>query len=173
MTDSYVRIGFTQKAHGAQGEIKISVNENYLEDLVHSEVVFIPVQGKPLPFFVEGLRETNAILLKLEGIDSPADATAVSSKELLLRKQDVQTGSAAGSSSGLKYSYCEGFTCFDQKFGEIGMIAEVLEFPQQEMAVVQFQGNNIYIPLNEEFIQEIDKSSKLIKLSLPEGLLDI
>lgn len=173
MTEQYIRIGFTKKTHGARGEVKITVDYEFLEDLLNSEVVFIPIKGKPLPFFIEEIRETNAILLKVEGIDSPKGAIEIASKDLMLRKQDITASSTMKKISGMQYAFLTGYRLKDIQYGEIGTILEVLEFPQQEMAVVNYLEKEIYIPLNDSFIQEINESKKEILISLPEGLLDI
>ena len=64
MADKLIGVGFTKKAHGAQGELKITLKDEYFDDFVNADVVFINVQGKPLPFFIESLREAGDILLK-------------------------------------------------------------------------------------------------------------
>lgn len=61
----------------------------------------------------------------------------------------------------------------DQNAGEIGHITEVLEMPQQEMAAVQYQGREVLIPLNEQFIIEVDHATQKVLMDLPEGLLNL
>jgi hypothetical protein len=57
--------------------------------------------------------------------------------------------------------------------GEIAMIEEVASFPQQEMAYVMYQDRTILIPLNDEFILDVDKENKKVTMSLPNGILSL
>ena len=67
----------------------------------------------------------------------------------------------------------QGFLLVDKELGEIGVIEEVLELPQQEMAVVKKEGKEVMIPLNDTFVKGIDRTKKRIDVELPEGLLDL
>ncbi|MEM6699798.1 MAG: hypothetical protein AAF599_15455 [Bacteroidota bacterium] len=55
----------------------------------------------------------------------------------------------------------------------IGVIEEVIEMPQQEMAVINYKDKEVLIPMNEDFILEILEEEKILKVELPEGLLDL
>ena len=41
------------------------------------------------------------------------------------------------------------------------------------MAIVQYQGKEILLPLNTHLIELIEEDSKTIVVNLPEGLLDL
>ena len=43
----------------------------------------------------------------------------------------------------------------------------------QPLFVIDSSGNEILIPIHDDFIKELDRKSKRIFLDLPEGLLDI
>ena len=75
--------------------------------------------------------------------------------------------------SNLLFGYLAGFTIVDLELGELGRIIEVIEFPQQEMAVISHNKNEIFIPINENLIEKIDKEKQYIYMNLPEGILDI
>lgn len=172
--EKYVSIGNTKKAHGARGEVKVAVKDHYLEDFAAAEVVFIPVQGKPVPFFVEEIREAAAdLLLKLEDVNSPADVLSITSKEIFLREQDVLAESEEAEVSTLSFAKFTGYQLIDAERGLVGEIKEVLEFPHQELASLTWQGKDLLIPLHESLIVKADKKAKTLTLRLPEGLLDL
>ena len=60
----------------------------------------------------------------------------------------------------------------DALLGEIGIIDEVLEMPQQEMAFLKYKERDVLVPLNEQFIQSIDEANRQVMVDLPDGLLD-
>ncbi|MBL7818664.1 MAG: 16S rRNA processing protein RimM [Saprospiraceae bacterium] len=175
MLGNLVQIGFTKKPHGLKGEIKLHIHDQYLEDVMNTEVVILQIKGKPTPFFVDDIRVGNAIIGKFEDIDTPEAALSIANKELFLREQDIIPDDEREfevEDDGLKYLKCIGYAIFD---GEhlVGEILDILEFPQQEMAVVEYQNREILIPLNVAFVRKKDDAAKKILMELPEGLLDL
>ncbi len=171
MADSLILIGHTKKTHGAAGEIKVFVEDHYLDDFAQSEVVFINIQGKPAPFFIENLRVAGDLLLKLEEIDTPAQAKTITSSEIFLRKQDISHVEI--NEDLASFRQYEGFEIEDEHLGRIGKIVEVIELPQQELAVVIYQDREVMIPLHADLVRKIDKKTSTLLLQLPEGILDL
>lgn len=171
MTDKLISVGFTKKAHGSQGELKVSLKDEYFDDFVNADVVFMNVQGKPLPFFIENLREAGDILLKIEDVDTPADAKELTAKELFLREKDIQVQKKAG--EVLTFELLVGYDLHDIQLGFIGKIESVETLPHQHLAIVEFQGKEVLIPLHTQIVAELDENSKKIVLRLPEGLLEL
>ncbi len=173
MLDKYINIGFTKKTYGSKGQVKVVIHEQFIEDFARLGHVFIPLHGKPAPFFIENIDVVGDILLKIEDINSPEDARSITSKDLLLREQDLKSAIVEPVKSDLEFAAMEGFLLIDSNYGEVGTIKEVQEFPQQEMAVVDSKNKEIFIPLHADLIESIDKKGKKITLRLPEGLLEL
>jgi 16S rRNA processing protein RimM len=169
----FVKVGKTQKAHGIKGELKLNVEEHFIDDLFETEVLFIEIKGQKIPYFVEDLQEGNAIILKLESVDSRNDAEQLMHKDIYMRREDISLSDEIIESEGLVYKFTEGFKVMDIHQGEIAEIEEVVEFPQQEMAYVTYNDKTILLPLHPNFIVEIDRENKIITMNLPEGLLDL
>jgi 16S rRNA processing protein RimM len=172
--DKLVKIGFTKKPHGLKGEVKLQIDDQYLEDLMETEVVLLTIKGKPTPYFVEDIRVGNAIIAKFEDIDSVEAANEIASKEMSLREVDILTDEERTyeEEEGMEYDDCVGYKIMD---GDIlvGEIEEVVEFPQQEMAILTREGKDILIPLNVAFVLRRDDDSKTIFMDLPKGLLEL
>jgi len=171
----YVSIGYTKKTHGTKGNIKIQIKDQYVEDAGQVDVVFIQIKGKHVPFFVEDLNYGHQLILKLEDVDSLESATSITAKEIFIRAKDVLTDQdrefeVVDSSQYRKY---EGYLILDTEVGNIGKIEEVIEYPQQEMAVVNYKNREVLIPLTPQLIDKIDDQQKQIHFNLPEGLLDL
>jgi len=71
----------------------------------------------------------------------------------------------------LIYQKYVSFEISDKTLGEIGVIEEIIEYPQQEMAAVTYKDKEVLIPLNDQLIVKIDLDGKRIEMDLPEGLL--
>ena len=170
LMEEYVNIGKMGKTHGTNGELKCQVKDPYLDDFFDAEVVFLALQGNKVPFFIAASRGEGTLIVKFEEVDSREDALPLAGAELFLRAADL----AAGPPDILPdFSFLEGFRIIDQQAGEVGIIEEVLEFPQQIMAVLQYQGRELLIPLNDAFIIEIDEPAQRILMALPDGLLEL
>ena len=168
----YISIGYTKKNHGVKGALRAVVESDFIADLNVAGVVFLEIKGQKVPYFIERIQETQGLILKLEEIDSRETALRLSNKEIFLREQDIQQKPEQEEvPEGLMHLV--GFFLEEVEKGKIGKIEEVIEMPQQIMAVVKYQEREIFIPLNESFIKEIDAKEKVIKVELPEGLLDL
>ena len=170
----YVPIGYTKKVHGTKGELKAHIFDERLEDFLQTEVVFLQIRGKQVPFFIEKYDDGRA-LLHLEDVTSREEALALTSKELFLRSQDIIPDEEREweVQGGLEFSYLVGYLVHDKTAGKIGEIEEVLEYPQQEMAVIAYQEKELLVPLNEALFVEIKKAEKELLMNLPEGLLHL
>lgn len=169
----YLEIGKIKKPHGLNGELKATIEERFYEDVNAVEAFFIEIEGEKAPYFIESLRGGATLLLKLEEIDNKEDAALFTNKTIYLRAEDVSLSEEELQDTGLEYSFLEGYTLEVEEIGVIGEILRVDEFPQQEMATVNYQEKEIFVPLLEQWIVEVNKEKKVVVMDLPEGLLEV
>lgn len=174
--ESLVTIGKVLKPHGINGEIKFAVEEVYWEDFEGAQVVFIKQKGQPIPFFIEAVRGEGMTIVKLEGITTREMALPLSQCELLMRESDLLSDDereVPREAYDAEFAPLIGFTITDELMGTIGEILEIETFPQQELARVLYQGQEIMIPLHEDLITGVDEQTRILQMDLPEGLLDM
>jgi 16S rRNA processing protein RimM len=173
----YIKIGYIRKPHGTKGEMKVEIEERFVDDFFETDVVFIEVTGSKLPHFVAGIRDAGFLLLTLEDYESRSAVELLSKKSVFLRRSDISLSDEqllAGEESPLTYHYLEGFALYDVSTAQwVGTIRAVLAFPHQEMAEIQAGERQILVPIQPTWIVDIDKAGKKIKMELPEGLLDL
>ena len=168
----FISIGHTLKTFGVKGEIKVEVSPSFLSDLEKAPAVFFLEKGKHLPYFIESVKISNHPVILLEDISSKEAAHRFGSKEIFLRESDVDPAHLElDAYSDLAYGQLIGYTIVDAAAGKIGVIENIEEYPQQEMAEVKRGNDFILIPLNEYFILEIDEEEKIVSVELPEGLV--
>jgi 16S rRNA processing protein RimM len=171
--ENTISIGHTKKPHGLKGEIKLAIEERYIEDLMLTEIILLEIRGKKTPFFIEDVRVGNNIIAKFEDIDTPELALSISSKEIFLRATDLLADDEREMiMEKMPFEHCIGYTIYDGD-KTIGVIEIIEEFPQQEMAILQYENREILVPLNEQFIVRVDDEGKAIYMNLPEGILDL
>jgi 16S rRNA processing protein RimM len=170
----YTQIGFLKKAHGITGEIKVSVDEVYEDLFLEAKRVFAEIRGARMPLFIEQIRGAGELIVKFEGYANRDQVLAIQSRPMLLPSSEVPANVAiAAQEDGLVYSYLTGFLLADKHTGDVGTIDEVLDMPQQEMALLTYQGRDVLIPLHDDYIISVDKRQKRVFMDLPEGLLDL
>ena len=57
--------------------------------------------------------------------------------------------------------------------GEVGEVAYINDQALQHLFVIKSNGKEILIPINDDFIIDLDRKNKIINLKIPEGLLKI
>ena len=56
----------------------------------------------------------------------------------------------------------------------LGTITDVIQNSAQDLYEVKTEGGKkIYIPVVKQFVLEVDMDSRIVKVELPEGLLDL
>ncbi|NNC44270.1 MAG: 16S rRNA processing protein RimM [Winogradskyella sp.] len=164
-------LGKIVKKYSFKGELlaKLETDEPELYD--NLDAIFIDLRGNLVPFFVEAsqLHKSNLLRIKFEDIDTEEDADALLKSDLflplnLLPKLD-----------GDKFYFHEviGFTISDQNFGEVGVITSINDATAQSLFVIDRQGVEILIPINDEFITKVDRDNETILVNTPEGLIDL
>ncbi len=169
--EKLIEIGYTQKPHGLNGEIKVVVEEIYEDDFYEAKIVFLDIKGKQLPYFLDSVRGGNALIVKFEEVKSKDEAMMIGGKKMFLREADVSV--EALEAVDLEFKYLEGYTIYDVEWGEIAVINEVIEMPQQEMAMIRYKNRDVLVPLNEFLIVQIDDDAKIVAMDLPDGLLEM
>ncbi len=170
--DNLISVGYTKKSHGLKGELKVQIEEVFVEDFLQTETIFLDIKGKKVPFFIEMVREGNEILVKLEDVDSRESADTLSGKELFMREIDIDL-SEDEEETETDFTEYIGFTIQDSESGTIGEIEDIIEFPQHSVAVLTYQNREVLIPMNHAFIRDIQTEQKILIMELPQGLLEL
>lgn len=167
-----VEIGKFQKTHALKGELNalLDVDPEYVED---KHPLIIETDGIPVPFYAESIRPKGAssYLIKLDGVDSVEDANELVNSVIYAPRKALEE--YAGEEMLLDDDL-EGFRVVDRNFGEIGVLEYIDSSTENELLVVKTpEDEEVFIPLVDDFIVDIDQKNGIINTSLPEGLLDL
>jgi 16S rRNA processing protein RimM len=162
-------IGFIIKPYGFNGELVLAIQDGEADDYGKAEFFFIELEGKPVPFFaVEIKKHSGDIVVKLEDVNSEAEAKKLAGKKIFVEESIVN-------SSGDKTDWDSliGYEVFETVYGALGQLNGIEEYPQQIIAHCIVNGKEVLFPLTEDFISEINIKKKELHIDLPEGLLDV
>jgi 16S rRNA processing protein RimM len=164
-------LGKIVKKYSFKGELLVKLDTDEPELFKNLESVFISVRNNLIPFFIESckLHKTQLLRIKLEEVDTEEDADALMKAELYLPL------SILPKLEGNKFYFHEvvGFTMIDENFGEVGIIENVDTSGAQELFVVDKDGSEVLIPVNDEFIKKVGRVQKQIIVNTPEGLIEL
>ena len=167
----YTEIGKLLKPHGVKGELKCFIEEEYLEDVLLSRVVYVSQGASAIPYFIESIRSQEPFLIKLETVDNKEDAVEVAHKKLQVPTKILTR--IIVEEPDTEYDFAIGWKLVDETQGEVGTITKVEEYPQQDMAFVERDGREILIPMHAELVVNINREDHFILMNLPEGLIDM
>ncbi len=160
------KIGFISKLNGYKGEVVVAGSTT---DLTNEKFLFMMMDGIAVPFVVQKIFEKgNNTIVKFEDVNDEEYAKRFVSKEVFI---EVKKGSRRKEEL-IADDYLN-FSILDSSFGELGKIIRVEEYPQGQVAVCKVKEKEVLIPLEKDFIDEIDFDSQKIFVSLPEGLIDV
>ena len=163
-------IGFTKKAHGIRGHLRVNVEKRYENSFLKADVVFIDNAGAPVPYFVERISENGGLLLKLEEFDQREAVLPLTGQALHLKKSDIVVPKE---DDEVALTALVGYEIIDESEGNIGAIREIIEMPEQIMAELEYDGKSVLIPLVPDLIIALTHRPAQIRMDLPEGLLNL
>ena len=163
-------IGYITKTRGLKGELQLFFEfEDYLD--LDFDVLFIEIDRKLVPFFVGAIKvqKNSTAYLNLDDVDHIDKAQPLLRKKVYLSNDKLPERDP----DDFRYTDLIGFLAIDEVEGELGEITHVQELPQQFIATVNYDEQDLLFPLSEDFIVGIDREEEIIIVNLPEGLVDI
>lgn len=163
----YCHAGILSRTHGLKGELKVKLNSPFsFPGVLVKGALMLEMKQKPVPFMVTRFSEANdEWIIKLEGIDSIEQAKPLCNYSILTFEPSPEKGFHA---KNLK-----GFILIDNNYGLLGEVTEVMERPAQTLLSIIYGGEEVLIPLVDDFIVDIKPRKKELYLDLPEGLLNL
>ena len=165
------KVGFFKKTHGVSGELVLEYEPQFEISIENANRFFVELEGLLVPFFVleDGFRfkTENSAILTFDGVESEKYSKRMVGSSVFLFKNEIIVMSDEMSDSELV-----DYLLVDEKLGEIGIINQIDNYSGNIVFTVNFNGKELLVPFNEDFLLEIDKQNKVIKLRLPEGLFD-
>ena len=166
--DEVYKIARLGKPHGVKGEISMQVDDDVF-DRVEADFLILKVDGILVPFYMEEyrFRSDTTALIKFEDVDTVEQARELTNTEVFFLRS-MADDDAEGDYT---WAYLVGFTIVEATTGTtVGTIAAV----DDSTSNILFElSDGRLIPAAEELIADIDNEKKQIRMTLPEGLLDL
>ena len=169
--EGYFELGKVIRPHGFNGAIKIKFTHPAIELIEIPESVFIDINKNLIPFFFTKFNPQNNgfAIVHFDDITTEDEAKSISGKMIYLPQElePVLEGDEFYNDELI------GYQVTDEIHGEIGILENVMEAPANDVFEISHpSGKEVMIPVLANFIVEIDRTNKILKLDAPEGLIE-
>ena len=163
-------LGKITRRHGLSGNVILKLDTDQPELYKKLESIFIEINGLLVPFFIEKISYSKADALNIFFKNSSeALVDQVIGKNVYLPLATLPP------LRGNQFYYHEvlGFEIMEEDGKSCGIISSINDQTSQHYFILQLAGTEIIIPIIKDWILEVNRTEKFIKMSLPEGLMDV
>ncbi|MCC6186893.1 MAG: 16S rRNA processing protein RimM [Chitinophagaceae bacterium] len=165
-----LRIGKIVATHGLNGTLimtHIAGKSNWLKI---DQVLFVAIQKEnKIPYFVTACKahSDDEYHIQLDEVNTIEAAKKFIGKQVYVA-EELLTQSKVDSPL-----LWVGFNIVDVHLGSLGALIDVAQTGHQWVGTILHEGKEVLLPLVEPLLQEVNLRNKYIRMTLPEGLLDI
>lgn len=170
--EEIISVGKFQKTHALKGELNMisDVDPEYFSE---RNPLIVECEGIYVPFYVNSVRTkgSTSYLVKIDGVENEGEASQFVNKEIFILKKDAEEWLEDIEDM----ETWTGYVVIDDKDDKkIGTLKSIDDTTANILFIIENdEGSEIYIPANEDFISEIDETNGIIRMNLPEGLLEL
>lgn len=169
--DDCFELGHITKTHGINGEVVFFLDVDDPTEYEDLDTVLIEIRGELIPYFIESIViHKNRAIVALEDIETVEQAERLIKCGLYLPLDNLET---IEDPDRFYYHEITGFQVIDSLTGPLGTVTAVYAMPTQDLVAMQYQGQEILIPINSAIVQGVDRAAKYLNVTLPDGLLDV
>ncbi len=164
ISENIIKVGRILRNHGVKGEVTLSVDN---DALFEAECIIVELDGLYVPFYIESRRRKSDTvdLIKIDGVDSEADAAPLLGAPVFLKKDEI-------AESDDEWGGLEGYKLYNGDI-EVGIITAIDDQTENQLFIVEAASGEVLIPIVDEWVETVDDAAKVIKMRLPDGLVDI
>ncbi len=161
--------GRIAKLFGAAGEVSLTLYADFPADFDWKErPVFTQVDSLAVPLFFDSFtrKGTSGAVVRFADLDTPERAAMVVGNEFFLEEESDSDSDGDFSPADL--------IGFEVRVGRRkGRITDFYDNDINPLFEIELGGREHLVPAVEEFIKELDPDRRIIRLQLPDGLLDL
>tara|TARA_Y100000768_G_scaffold185538_1_gene138951 strand:- start:62 stop:586 length:525 start_codon:yes stop_codon:yes gene_type:complete len=169
--NNYYYLGKVTRKFSFKGELIAFLDTDTPFHYYGLKKIFLKVDNSYIPYFISKISKykNNSVRVKFEDVKNESEAMELINYEVFLPIEELPK------LEGKKFYYHEviGFMVIDINHGKIGEITYINDQTPQHLFVVKSSGKEILIPINDDFILDLDRINKIVNLKIPEGLLKI
>lgn len=175
LDNDIIEIGKFQKTHALKGELNalLDLDEDYILD---GHPIIVNLDGINVPFYADSIRPkgSSSYLIKLEGIDDVSLANKFVNKIIFGLRKDLLDYYDSPEEEYVSDSEIIGYSVISEEFGLVGEAIDLDDSTVNTLLIVENpNGDDIYIPFNDEYIIEINSDRQEILVRVQQELIDL
>lgn len=165
-----VFLGKILKTHGISGDIILQSKTLSAFEDINLELVFIVIDGKPVPFFIQQIRpkSNETFIIQFDHIKSIQQAREICGCEVYA---DEDLSQEIDQQDGL-FKFI-GYTLLDHSKNEVGVIHDVIDQTSNILFRVLKDNREWLIPASDDLIIKSSRRKKTLIMQIPDGLLEL
>ncbi|MGM0635759.1 MAG: ribosome maturation factor RimM [Bacteroidota bacterium] len=169
--DDCFYLGKIVSKYSFNGEVLIKLDTDEPHSYENTESILIELGSKLIPFFIEksSLHKSSLLRARIEDVVTEQDADELISASVYLPLSQLPKLEE----NQFYYHEIIGFSAVDNSYGKIGVIKGVNDNTPQALFEIEFEGKEVLIPVNDQFISKIDKAQKVFYFNTPPGLIEM
>ena len=165
-----IYLGKILKPFSYKGELKIYIEDFYIDQIKELDSFLLKIQGSYIPFTIKAItkNKSNIFRISLDGINSEDLAKKLAGVEIYIENNLIKSEVLEKNDN---YIFI-GHVIYNNN-SIIGKIIDIIENKNQDLFEVVVNEKRILIPIVDEFVVNIDNDNKKIIMNLPKGLTDL
>ncbi len=163
-------LGKLTRRHGLHGNVFLKLDTDQPEMYNKLDAIFVDINGLLVPFFVakQSWSKGETLIVSFKN-SSESLVDQVVGKDVYLPLSGLPE------LTGNKFYYHEvvGFEIREDDGKTCGIIQTINDQTGQHYFVLDLAGKQIVIPIIRDWILELNREEKFLRMSLPEGLMDV
>ena len=163
-------LGKLTRRHGLHGNVFLKLDTDQPEMYNKLDAIFVDINGLLVPFFVakQSWSKGETLIVSFKN-SSESLVDQVVGKDVYLPLSGLPE------LTGNKFYYHEvvGFEIREEDGKMCGIIQTINDQTGQHYFVLDLAGKQIVIPIIRDWILELNREEKFLRMSLPEGLMDV
>lgn len=167
------KVGRISKVHGINGGMVVKTSASVKDEDQWPDWAFVYIDTGLIPFKLRSdecfWKDDHHFVVFFNKVDRPEDCSELLGQDLFMPSDFFGNDEPVNFGfSGLK-----GFEVQIHQQKGNGTVIDYLDISGNPLLVIDWDGTELMVPANDEFILDFDQEKKLIKFELPEGLIDL
>ena len=175
--ENSIKIGKIGKIFGSNGELTLRLYDTFPDEVDYKEPMFVYLNGLLVPLFIKSFirKGVNKAVVMFEDIDSQYRAQEFIGMYIVAFSDggDDSKNDDEDDDGELYFENFIGYKFADSTSEKTGVIIDFIDHDFNPLFVIDYNGEEHYVPANDEVIVEINVSDKKIDFALPDGVFDI
>lgn len=169
--DDCFQLGYIVKTHGTKGQVVAFFDVDYPEDYEDLESVFLEQKGRLVPFFIALMEpvQKGRFIIRFEDINTIEQAETLRNTAIYLPLDELPELEE----DQFYFHEVIGYQVVDQNHGPLGTVKDFYDMPQQQLMAMEYQNQEMLVPVMDEIVLRADHEAKQLHVKLPEGLLEV